>query len=680
MAAQHSGVDVAALDHSIRPQDDLYRHVNGHWIASYEIPPDRAMDGVTRRLHDQAEEQVRDIITELGGRADRTGVAAQVGGLYESFMDVERIEALGLAAIRDELAAIERVTDREELTTLLGTLQRTGGAGAMSFWVDTDRFEPDRYVVYLHQSGLGLPDEAYYHQPQHAAILQEYRAHLPRMLRLSGLGDAAAEEQAEQVLDLEHRLAAAHWDLVKGRNADLVYNPMTLAELQQAAPGFDWTQWTTALGAPVGAMASLVVRQPDFAIGFARLWAEAPLGQWQAWLRYHLMTERAALLHDAVVQANFDFYGRTLTGAPQLRERWKRGVSLVEGALGEAVGQVYVAEHFPPGHKQHMVELVENLVAAYRESISELDWMGEDTRARALEKLAAFTPKIGYPDKWKSYYDGLEIRPTTWSATSGGPPPTSRPASWPRSAAGRPRRVVHDPADGQRLLQPGDERDRLPGRDPAAAVLRPRRRRRRQLRRDRGGHRARDRARLRRPGLQVRRRGRLDDWWTERTGPSSTSRTQALVDQYAAVLPRPAARPAPGQRGADGRGEHRGPGRPGDRAQGVPDRAWPAAGEGAGHRRADRLQRFFLGWATGLAGQGPRRRGRSAGSPPTRTLRTSSAATAWCATSPSSTRRSTSSPATCSTCRRLSGCASGESGPGSPPRIGRVLVPTGPSG
>ncbi|KGM13725.1 M13 family metallopeptidase [Cellulomonas bogoriensis] len=410
--APRSGIDRAALDPDVRPQDDLYRHVNGRWIAAHVIPEDRAIDGAFRALHDRSEERVRAIIEELGAAVadgqDPDGAAGQVGAMYASFMDTGTVEERGLGAIAEELAAIDGASDRDALTAVLGNLQRTGGGGAVAFWVDNDAADPDTYVVYLHQAGLGLPDEAYYRQEEYAQVRTAYRAHLERVLGLGGSQDPAAD--ADGVLELETLLAAEHWDVVKDRDAQLTYNPMTLTDLTSAAPGFDWRAWVEAMQVPAGAMDSLVVREPGFVIAFARLWAQLPVTRWQAWLRYHLVTARAPFLHQEVLEANFDFYGRTLTGATALRDRWKRGVSLVEGTLGEAVGQVYVARHFPPSHKERMVTLVENLVAAYRESIADLDWMSEETRGRALEKLAAFTPKIGYPERWKSY-DGLDVRP-----------------------------------------------------------------------------------------------------------------------------------------------------------------------------------------------------------------------------------------------------------------------------
>ncbi|MEN0130694.1 MAG: M13 family metallopeptidase [Brevundimonas sp.] len=404
-----SGIDLNALDPDIRPQDDLYRHVNGRWIDSYEIPADRAMDGSFRALHDQAEEQVRDIITDAAASSDAAGgasVEAKIGAVYASFMDTDAVEAAGTTPLRLDLGLVESASTQAELTGALGALQRTGAGGAIGFWVDNDAKDPERYVVYLNQAGLGLPDESYYRDEQYAPILAAYEPHVARMLTLAGVADA--QGAAARVLALETKIAAVHWDVVKDRDADLTYNPMTLAELAESAPGFDWHAWVLALGAPAGSLDQVVVREPSFATGFAELWQSEPLEDWKAWLSYHVVSDRAPYLSAEIVEANFDFYGRTLTGAQELRDRWKRGVSLVQGVLGEAVGEVYVERHFPPTHKARMDELVANLVEAYRESITGLEWMGAETREKALAKLDAFTPKIGYPVRWRSY-DALEL-------------------------------------------------------------------------------------------------------------------------------------------------------------------------------------------------------------------------------------------------------------------------------
>jgi putative endopeptidase len=400
-----SGIDTSALDPDVRPQDDLYAHVNGRWVAQHEIPADRAMDGSFRQLHDEAEEHVRAIVEEAGAHTgDADGVEAKIGAVYASFMDTAAVEAAGTAPLRADLALVEAATSQAELTGALGALQRTGAGGAVGLYVDNDAKDPERYVVHLYQGGLGLPDESYYRDEQYAAVLAAYGPHVARMLRLgAGLSEADADAAAERVVALETKLAAHHWDVVKDRDADLTYNALTLAELAQRAPEFDWQSWVVALGAPQGSLDQLVVREPSFAEGSAQLWASEPLEDWKAWLTFHVVSDRAPYLNDELVEANFDFYGRTLTGAQELRDRWKRGVALVQGVLGEAVGKVYVERHFPPSHKERMEQLVANLVEAYRQSIAQLDWMGEETRAKAQAKLDKFTPKIGYPAKWRDY-------------------------------------------------------------------------------------------------------------------------------------------------------------------------------------------------------------------------------------------------------------------------------------
>ncbi|MBF0686780.1 MAG: peptidase M13 [Cellulomonas sp.] len=412
-----SGIPLDDLDPAARPQDDLDAFVNGRWIASYEIPPDRAMDGPFRALYDEAERQVLAIITDAAaaaGEGDATGVEAKIGALYASFMDTDAVSAAGVEPLREDLALVDGATTPADLTVALGTLQRTGAVSAVDLYVDNDAKDPDTYVVHLVQGGLGLPDEAYYREEQHAAVREKYLPHVARMLRLAApVSEVVAagdpEDLAARVVALESRLAGHHWDVVKDRDAELTYNALTLAELAERAPTFDWRAWVAALGAPQDALDRLVVREPSFAEGFASLWAEVPLADWKAWATYHAVSARAAYLTDELVEANFDFYGRTLSGSPQVRERWKRGVSLVQGALGEAVGKVYVERHFPPSHKERMDTLVAHLVEAYRESITSLEWMGEDTRRRALEKLEKFTPKIGYPVRWRDY-SALEVR------------------------------------------------------------------------------------------------------------------------------------------------------------------------------------------------------------------------------------------------------------------------------
>ena len=306
-------------------------------------------------------------------------------------------------------------------------------------------------------------------------------------------------------MDLETRIASHHWDRVACRDTQKTYNLVDATELQALAPSFDFTAWSTAARIPAPAVAEVVVAQPSFLQGLAELLVEDELPAWRDWLRWQVVHSGAPYLSSAFVDANFEFYGRTLSGTDELRPRWKRGVGFVESAMGEAVGKIYVRTEFPPAAKERMSELIDHLIEAYRESIRTLPWMSDATKERALEKLDSVHPE----DRPPRGVQGL-LRPGDRSHR----PARQRPPSPRRrhgSRAGqdrlshRPQRVVHDPPDGQRVLQPDDERDRLPGGHPAAAVLPPGGRRRGQLRRDRRGHRPRDRPRIRRPGLAVRR-------------------------------------------------------------------------------------------------------------------------------------------------------------------------------
>ncbi len=400
---RHSGLDLDWIDAATRPQDDLFGHVNGRYLATHEIPEDRAQDGAFRTLRDRAEDDVRAIVE--GAAAESGEEARKIADLYASFMDVDAIEAAGTSPLAPLLDEVIAATSSAELAAVLGRRQRDGRVSLFGTFVSTDARDSTRYLVHLSQSGLGLPDESYYREEGSAEIRDAYVAHLGRLAALVGLPAGTAEI----VMDLETALAAASWDRVTNRDAEKTYTLMTLGALREHAPDFDWTPWLEAVGAPVGAFDEVVVRQPSFVTVAARLWAQRPLSQWQAWLAIRTASACADHLSADIVEEDFSFYGRTLSGTPVLRERWKRGVSLVEGALGEAVGQLYVQRHFPASSKERMVTLVGNLVEAYRQSIVSLDWMSPATRERALEKLGRFTPKIGYPDSWKDY-STLEIR------------------------------------------------------------------------------------------------------------------------------------------------------------------------------------------------------------------------------------------------------------------------------
>ncbi|MFD3811819.1 M13 family metallopeptidase [Rhodococcus sp. NPDC058639] len=394
-----SGIDLEHVDEHVRPQDDLFEHVSGRWLAEHEIPADRALDGAFRTLADKAEVDVRSIIEEAAASSSEPGTDAQkIGDLFASFMDIDSIEAAGLAPISAELAAIAGAPDRAALASVLGELQRVGVSGALAHYVDTDSKNSQRYLMHITQGGLGLPDESYYREDRYADIRASYTEHIGRMFALAGL-----DHDPARVVALETALAAGHWDVVKRRDADLTYNLITLDSLIADRPGFEWAGWITATGATPEQWSEIVVRQPSFLDVFAQLWADESLDDWKAWATWRVLRARAPYLTSAIVDENFAFYGRELTGAREIRARWKRGVSLVQDLLGEAVGKIYVEQHFPAEAKARMQVLVENLKEAYRQSITDLEWMSPETRAAALRKLDKFTPKVGYPDKWRDY-------------------------------------------------------------------------------------------------------------------------------------------------------------------------------------------------------------------------------------------------------------------------------------
>ena len=403
--ATASGINQNELDPEVRPQDDLFRHVNGKWIARSEIPADKARWGSFMMLAEDAEKAVREIIIEAQ-TAPTGSLERKFGDLYTSFLDEERIEALGATPLQKDLEAVDAVTTISELLATLGRLERGGVAGAFHLYVDNDPGNPERYLVFIAQGGIGLPDESYYREEKFAEIRTKYQEFLEQMFTLTGFADAAP--RAARVFDLETELASHHWDKVATRDSEKTYNLRTWGQVSALAAGADVDLWLEGLDAPAGALEEVVVREPSYIAGLAATLTDDRLGAWQDWLRWQVIRSSAAYLSGEFVEANFDFYGRTLSGTPQLRDRWKRGVSLVEGALGEAVGRIYVERHFKPSAKESMDVLVANLVAAYEISISTLDWMTEETRTRALEKLSKFTPKIGYPVKWRDY-SGLQI-------------------------------------------------------------------------------------------------------------------------------------------------------------------------------------------------------------------------------------------------------------------------------
>ncbi|MCA1984352.1 peptidase M13 [Nocardioides sp. R-N-C8] len=386
------------MDLSIRAQDDLFGHVNGTWLREYEIPADKASAGAFTVLVDEAEAQVREII-------EGAPEGSRIGDLYASFMDTAAVDAAGVEPIKPLVAAVEGLRDVGDLAAFLGEFERIGGHGLFGGYVNTDDKDSSRYIFNLLQGGLGLPDESYYRDEKFAEIREKYVDYLTRLFELGGV--AEARTAAETVLAIDTKIALGHWERAETRDRQKTYNLMTLAELRSLAPAFDWDAYVTNLsGAKLAADAVLgevVVRQPSFFSHLSGVLEETPVEEWRSWLLAHVLRWSAAYLTDDFVETNFDFYGRTLNGTPELRERWKRGVALVEGVVGEEVGETYVARHFPPASKAMMDELVANLLAAYRVSIEALDWMSEETKQRAFTKLEKFTPKIGYPKTFRDY-------------------------------------------------------------------------------------------------------------------------------------------------------------------------------------------------------------------------------------------------------------------------------------
>ena len=545
--AIRSGVDPSFVDANARPQDDLFGHVNGRWLAEYDIPPDRATDGAFRQLFDRAEQQVRDLIVEASEQGADVGTddtdAQRIGDLYASFLDEEAVERRGLQPLLDELATIDNCADAAALATVMGALQRTGVGGGVAMYVDTDAKDSARYLVHFTQSGIGLPDESYFREERHAEVLAAYPGHIARMFSLVYRGECPEDpgthaETAARIVALETKLAAAHWDVVKRRDADLSYNLRTFADLQTEAVGFDWAGWATALGSTPDGLAEVIVRQPDYLTAFATLWNSGDFEDWKRWARWRLIRARAPWLTDDLVTADFEFYGRLLTGAEQIRERWKRAVSLVESLTGDAVGRLYVQRHFPPDAKARIDTLVDNLKAAYRLSISELDWMTPQTRERALTKLEKFTAKVGYPTKWRdysrlvidrndlygNYRRGYAVNHDRELAKLGGPVDRDEWFMTPQTVNAYYNPGMNEIVFPAAILQPpffDAEADDAANYGGIGAVI--------------GheiGHGFDDQ------GAKYDGDGNLVDWWTDDDRTEFGTRTKALIEQYDAYTPR----------------------------------------------------------------------------------------------------------------------------------------------
>jgi putative endopeptidase len=516
------------LDPAVRPQDDLYRHVNGRWLQTTEIAPERAAAGSFIDLRDAAELAIREIVTGLQGSPSGTE-AAKVELLYAAFMDTDRIDALGLEPLQPLLAEIDAIANVEQLLEYFGRSLRRGTGAPFGIEVDADPGDPTRYSLFLGQAGIGLPNEEYYRLEEHAAILAKYHDHLDRTMTLAGISSSLAPV----LLELETAVASHHWDKVRTRDMVAMYNPTPLAELD--ATGLPWSRVLAAAGV---VPETVVVMQPSFVEALAGLLVPARLEDWKQWARWALVANLSPYLPQALAQARFDFYGTVLQGTPTIRERWKRGVDLVERFLGEAVGRLYVERHFSEVAKQRMDALVANLIAAYRESIGSLDWMTAATRAEALAKLAKFTPKIGYPDVWLDYGPlevvagdllGNVLRATEFHTADelsklGGPIRRHEWLMTPQTVNAYYHPLRNEIVFPAAILQPpffDADADDAANYAAIGAVI--------------GheiGHGFDDQ------GSTCDGDGRLRDWWTPADKEAFTERTQALVDQFDALSPR----------------------------------------------------------------------------------------------------------------------------------------------
>lgn len=411
--SSESGLDIASFSSVIRPQDNLFRFVNGPWLDTYTLPEDRPRSGSFDKLMENAESQVRDILDEEGNPARKSTV------IYRSFLDTEAIEKAGLDPIRQDLSDIDAVDDKAGLTRILGSMEPTGGPDLFAFEIYGDEGDPKNDIIHIGQGGLGLPDEAYYREPRYEQIRQSYLSMVSRLLNLAGYADNRedADAQALRLLDTETRIAAFHWDNVATRDADKTYNPTDLDQLSGTLSHFDFGSWLDSMQEAFDrspaqtenridirrAFAHVIVGEPSFFTGLDAFWQSADLDDLKLWARVHLLINWSTYLPADFEQARFDFYGRTLTGTTKMRDRWKRAVSLVNEVSGEEIGREYVKRHFPESSKAKVEALVSNLIAAYRASITSSDWLGEDTKKKALDKLAKFKPMVGYTNKWRDY-------------------------------------------------------------------------------------------------------------------------------------------------------------------------------------------------------------------------------------------------------------------------------------
>ncbi len=397
------GVDLTGMDTAVKPGDDFYAYVNGAWAKRTEIPADKSSWGGFGILRDLSDTRTRAIIDDVSKQTNAAGSSAQkVGDFYASFMDEAAIEARGAAPLKPELAKIDAIKSRSDLARAFGEAIRLGIGSPVAIGVEQDLKDNTKYSAYVSQGGLGMPDRDYYlvDNDRFKDMRVKYKAHIANLFRLTGVPEAEAMAKAEAVYALEAKIAQTHWTSAESRQIDKMYNPMAVKDLAKAYPGLAWPRYISE--AHLGGQQTLIMTQPSAIKGATQLIAKEPLSVWKDYLKFHLIADAAPYLSKAFVDERFQ-WSKALTGTPKLKDRWKRGVDLVNGSLGEAVGEIYVARYFPPEAKAKADELVKNLIKAMDVRLAKLEWMAPETKEKAREKLAAFRPKIGYPDKWRDY-------------------------------------------------------------------------------------------------------------------------------------------------------------------------------------------------------------------------------------------------------------------------------------
>ena len=401
-AALKSGLLLNNFDRTVRPQDDLYRFVNGTWLKNTEIPADKSNYGAFTLLSDEAEKNLRVIVEEAAAANAAAGTDQQlIGDYYSSFMDEAKIEQLGMKPLQPELDRIAAISDRKQLLDYLARAQLLMIDNPIGAQVFADAKNPDLNTLWVTQSGLGLPERDYYFsdEKRFVEIRAAYEKHIDNVLKLAGRKDSAAV--AKEIMAFETRIAKASWPAVKMRDIEKLYNPVTVADAEKATPGIDWSTWLTQMTLP--GSGQMVLTQPDYFQEVGKAVNDVPLTTWKDYLALRTIDAYSPYLSKAFVDENFDFYQRTLSGTPQIKPRWKRALGELEGSTGDLLGKEYVKRHFPPEAKQRMDGLVANLLKAFDTSIDELAWMGPETKQQAHDKVRNFTVKIGYPTKWKDY-------------------------------------------------------------------------------------------------------------------------------------------------------------------------------------------------------------------------------------------------------------------------------------